>query len=129
MKLEYKSYCFVSYLCEFILIHLFVFLPEIVTSPLDGLSRVPIIFISVDFPLPDWPTIEMKEDSSIARFIPCSTSVLTTVPYSFLYLFSFIISAISYHLNWTEFEDLLAGTMAAMVEALMAMIAESITNP
>ncbi len=38
--------------------------------------------------------------------------------------------AISYHLNRAEFEDhSLAGTIAAIVEAPMAMSADNIANP
>jgi hypothetical protein len=45
-----------------------IFLPDSMYSPDVGVSRQPIIFISVDFPDPEGPSIDKKSPFSILRF-------------------------------------------------------------
>ena len=50
------------------------FIPSKKYSPDVGLSKTPIIFINVDFPEPDGPTMDTNSPSSTFKDIPCKIS-------------------------------------------------------
>ena len=74
--------------------------PSMTTLPLVGTSRPPSRFRSVDFPLPEVPTIARNSPFSTDRFTPSSAATSDSpLPYTFLKFFACKIT-ILFSLRW-----------------------------